>query len=393
MQDMRVAIFTDTYLPEVNGVAKTLGRWVNYLESRGIACRVFAPESGDDSEDKPDRDFVHRFYSIPFLLYPELKLAIPNPFQIRKALREFEPTIVHAATPFNLGLFGLRYARKNNVPIVASYHTHFDQYLQHYKIQWVEPTLWRYMHWFHTDCRRIYVPSPSTKAYLEQKGMRGLEVWSRGVDTELFRPVSDREKILHKWNIPSDSFVLLYVGRLAPEKSVEVLLRAWHKLPADIRSRGRLVLTGDGPLAEELREMLPQNGHMIMTGFVQGRELAELYGAADLFVFPSATETFGNVVLESMAAGTPVIGAAAGGVLDNVQHNRTGLLCTPGSEEEFAAAIERLYRDGELRASMGRNAREYAEQQSWEQIFGRLLDSYRDVLEQESARVRGDFAN
>jgi glycosyltransferase involved in cell wall biosynthesis len=213
---MRVALFTDTYLPDVNGVANTLGRWVHYLESRGVECKVFAPSS--EGAQQAGSSIVERFYSLPFLLYPECRMAIPNPIHINKTLKAFQPDLVHVATPFNLGLVGLHYAKKNNVPIVASYHTHFDQYLSFYKLQWMEPMLWKYMLWFHQECRKIYVPSESTRLHLREKGLSRLEIWSRGVEGNRFHPCVSREKVWKSYGVDPDRFIILYVGRLAPEK-------------------------------------------------------------------------------------------------------------------------------------------------------------------------------
>ncbi|RTE07025.1 glycosyltransferase family 4 protein [Paenibacillus whitsoniae] len=379
---MRVALFTDTFLPDVNGVAKTLGRWTQFLEAKGVQIKVFAPASLHAKDHDPFR--VERFYSIPLLLYPECRLAIPNPLQLRKTLHAFQPTLVHCATPFNLGLFGLHHARKYKTPLVASYHTHFDQYLSHYKIPWVEPTLWKYMQWFHHSCEKVYVPSQSTLHHLESKGMRNLEIWSRGVDTAQFHPNVERKSVLAAYGISSQSFVILYVGRLAPEKSVEVAIESFRSLPADIRKNSRLIIAGDGPSAALLREFCEDEGDVTFTGFVQGRQLADLYAAADVLLFPSATETFGNVVLEAMASGTPVIGAAAGGVQDTIAHGQTGLLCPPGDVAAFTEALQRLYLSEADRHRLAAAGLAYAQRQSWDHIFSKLLASCEEVVQRSA---------
>ncbi|MDQ1911694.1 glycosyltransferase family 1 protein [Paenibacillus sp. GD4] len=382
---MRVAIFTDTFLPDINGVAKTLGRWVDYLESRGVECKVFAPQS--QSPENTDRQTVERFYSIPFLLYPECRMAILSPINLRRTWKAFAPDLIHVATPFNLGLLGLFYAKRNHIPLVASYHTHFDQYLSYYKLQWMEPMLWRYMLWFHQECRKIYVPSRSTREHLLDKGLHNLEIWSRGVEVNLFHPFVDRRKVLAECNIDPSHFVLLYVGRLAPEKSIDVLLAAFDGLCDDIRTRSHLIIAGDGPLLGPLQEQYADRKDVTFTGFKMGKELSELYAAADAFVFPSATETFGNVVLEAMASGTAVIGAAAGGVKDNIEHGRTGLLCPPGEPAAFTRAMQVLYSDPLYRLELAREGRSYSLGQSWEHIFSRLYGSYLDVV----SEARGNY--
>lgn len=376
---MKVALFTDTFLPDVNGVARTLARWVRYLENHGVSCKVFAPQCDENPGTDYNSTMVERFYSIPFLFYPECKLAIPNPIHLKRTLMEFQPDLIHVATPFNLGLYGLHYGKKRKIPIVASYHTHFDQYLQYYKMQWVESMLWKYMAWFHQACSRIYVPSRSTMEYLEQRGFDNLEVWSRGVDPSRFHPKVNRSEVLKKYGVPEDKFVMLFVGRLAPEKSVDVVLETFRRLPERIRANASLILAGDGPLFKELTENNTDES-VHFTGFVQGSELSSLYAAADLFVFPSATETFGNVVLEAMASGTAVIGAAAGGVMDTVMHGQNGWLCPAGDTDAFIQAVIHLYDNEGLRKHLESHGLAYSAEQNWDSIFTRLLDSYRQVI-------------
>ena len=375
---MRVALFTDTYVPEVNGVAKTLGRWAEFLESQGIPCKVFAPTA--EERFAASRSSVERLFSVPFLLYPECKFALPNPSRMKKALREFDPTIVHVATPFNIGFLGSHYARKRGIPLVGSYHTHFDQYLSYYKLQWMEPVLMKYMSWFYADCQKIYVPSRSAKEHLRPYGFPETEIWGRGINADLFNPNVNRDAALRSFGVDPSSFVVLYVGRLAAEKSVDSLLEAFRSLPEAERADMELVIAGDGPLYRELSETIAPHERIRLLGFVEGRRLAELYAASDVFLFPSATETFGNVVLEAMASGTPVVGAAAGGVADTVRHGDTGWLCPPRDAAAFAAALTTLRRDAGLRERLSAAALEYAREQSWDRIFQGLLSSYEQVV-------------
>jgi glycosyltransferase involved in cell wall biosynthesis len=383
---MRVAIFTDTYLPEVNGVARTLGKWSRYLESQHIPCRIFAPTAPANHREEVS-NHVERFFSIPFFLYPECQFALPNPLNMKRALQEFQPTIIHVATPFNLGLLGNHYARKLDIPVVASYHTHFDQYLHYYKLSWMEPTLWKYMTWFHANCRKVYVPSESTRQHLQHRGFPELEIWGRGIESEKFHPKVDRHTVLQHYGVDSRKFVILFVGRLAPEKSIDVLIKAFLAVPQHLREQMELVIAGDGPMHEELSEIAKEHRNIRLTGFLHGENLRELYAAADLFLFPSATETFGNVILESMASGTAVIGAAAGGVQDNIRHGETGWLCPPHDVPAFTAAISELYAHPQLRAQLASAGRAYALTQSWDRIFARLLSSYEQAIASPTTKL------
>ncbi|KMJ57744.1 glycosyl transferase [Bacillus sp. LL01] len=372
---MKIAIFTDTFAPDVNGVAKTLKRFTNYLDSKGMEYRVFAPESTNKDLFTSQ---VHRFASLPFFLYPECRLALPNMNSVKAELQEFKPDLIHVATPFNIGLCGLHYAKKLNIPVVGSYHTDFDKYLEYYDLQFLTKVLWSYMRWFHRPLLKIFVPSTDTQNHLKKYGFINTAIWPRGVDCSVFHPDASYSKQLkNKYNI-KEKFLLSYVGRLAPEKDVAILPEIQASLPASIRRDVHWLIVGDGPLKQELHKKAPPN--MTFAGFQSGQNLAEVYAGSDLFVFPSATETFGNVVLESLASGTPVVGANAGGVKTIIQQGLTGHLCIQNDAKAFAAAITSLLVDEENREQMGLAGRQYALKQSWDAIFDKLLKDYKNTL-------------
>lgn len=379
---MKLTIFTDTYWPEVNGVALSLQRWVNFLEERGHQCQVFAPSLNGGRVVRDGS--VIRYPSFSFPLYKQCKLAVPVPWRMMKMVREFAPDLIHVATPFNIGLCGRYAALSLKVPFVASYHTHFERYLPHYRLGALLPVLDRYMRWFHQHCDKIFVPSPSTKAHLERQGYKRVEVKGNGVDLALFQPHVDRTAVRARYGLKDDHFILLFVGRLAPEKGIDVLLNTFHFLPERIKSHSRLVLVGEGPLYEGLAKTYG-NGHsgVHVLGFRHGRELADIYAASDLFVFPSATETFGNVVLEAMASGIPVIGANAGGICDNIRHMRTGWLCQPGDVEQFRQAVVTLHDEPELRRTLAQAGLSYSRMQSWPAVLEKMLDSCLEVIEEK----------
>lgn len=392
---MKVAIFTDTYAPEINGVARTLSRWTQYLERQGVHCRVFAPEpSLSGGHGMPADSPVERFASLPFFLYPECRLAFPSLSYVSKSLRSFKPDLVHVATPFNLGLCGIHYARKFDIPLVASYHTNFDHYLSFYNLQWMEKLLWRYMEWFHRDCSSIFVPSMTTLSSLADRGWDAsrMKLWTRGVDPAAFypnlKPDLERASFLERQGLSDCSFLALYAGRLAPEKDVDIALDAFARLQAKDPG-ARLVLAGDGPSASLLKERCRREGiRAVFIGFAELPELRQWYAAADIMLFPSPTETFGNVVLEAMACGTAVIGANAGGVKNTIRHGENGLLCEAGDVDGFADALSNLHANRERREAMGRNAQSYSLTQSWDGIFGRLLDEYKLIKSHKRPIIR-----
>ncbi|MGG1489588.1 glycosyltransferase family 1 protein [Bacillus licheniformis] len=374
---MKIAIFTDTFTPDVNGCARTLKRYTDYLEKNGMPYKVFAPESTHETQFSSR---IRRFTSMPFFLYPECRIALPNLIKMKSELREFHPDLIHIATPFNIGLAGLKLAKKWNIPVVGSYHTDFDQYLSYYDLQMFSKLLWKYMLWFHKDFRKVFVPSRKTFMQLKAKQFRNLSIWKRGVDCSQFSPAHQTEHIRRRYGI-KETYILSYVGRLAPEKDLETLLKiASH--PA-LKDDVHWLIAGDGPLKKELEKRAPLN--MTFAGYVKGEELASIYASSDLFVFPSPTETFGNSALEALACGTPVIGADSGGLKDFIQNGRNGFLSEPRNPEAFTANILRVLSNPSLKKRMAYEARSYALTQSWDVIFDNLLSECKSVLADLSA--------
>ncbi|MDG5787763.1 glycosyltransferase family 1 protein [Evansella sp. AB-P1] len=371
---MRIALFTDTFAPQVNGVAKTLGRLVNYFEKENIPHEIFVPEQVDDNSLFSGN--VHGFTSLPFLLYPECRIALPNILKIRNRLQTLQPDLIHLATPFNVGLCGLHYATKYHVPYVASYHTHFDQYLDYYKLGFMLPWIWKYQHWFHRNAKKIFVPSNETKNHLEEKGFKELELWPRGVDCHIFNPHRNKRDFKERYHI-TKKYTLLYVGRVAPEKDLHILSEMVENLSSELKKEVQWVVVGEGPMLSELKQKHKQD--ICFTGYLDGEELADAYTAADLFVFPSSSETFGNVVLEALASGTPAIVANSGGVKEIVIDGVTGILCSPNDTASFIEGVERMLLSHSLRRSMSLKSRSYSKKQSWDKIFSNLLFQYEKV--------------
>ncbi|GAE37086.1 glycosyltransferase family 4 protein [Halalkalibacter akibai] len=379
---MRIAIFSDTYAPEINGVARTLKRYTDYLDKMKIEYKLFVPES---SYQVPAVSHVQRLTSIPFLLYPECRIALPNPLHLKQTLDEFNPTLIHIATPFNLGLYGLHYGKKHNIPMIASYHTHFDDYLSYYHLTFLEKWVWKYMSWFHRSFEKVYVPSNSTKEkLLSNKVHDQIEIWGRGVNHEMFSPTKrSKEQLKKKFHIKEKN-ILLYVGRIAPEKDIDIVLKTFQSLPESVNKDSHLIIVGDGPQFRSLAEQKLTN--ITWTGFMEGEPLAEIYASSDVFVFPSPTETFGNVVLEALASGLPVIGANSGGVQHLITNGKTGFLCEPKNVNQFVQQTSFLLENESLRTACSKEAREFALTFSWDDIFQELIKSL-EVVVKERVRI------
>jgi glycosyltransferase involved in cell wall biosynthesis len=378
---MRIAIFTDTFYPEVNGVANTLKKFTHYLESQQISYKVFAP---DAVSSEYISDHIHRFKSLSFFLYPECRLAIPNILQLKTEIEQFSPDLIHVATPFTVGLSGVYFAKKYNIPLVGSYHTDFNNYLHFYDLQFLAKPLWKYMKWFHHSFEKLFVPSIDTLEKLNSHGFKNLEIWPRGVDCQHYHPNYKNEFTRSRYSI-SEKFILTYVGRLAPEKDLKTLMKIACSLPPEINEQVHWLIAGDGPLLKELQMTAIPN--MTFTGYLKGIELAEIYSATDLFVFPSPTETFGNVVLESLASGVPVIGANAGGVKNIISSGITGYLCKPGNADDFVNHIVQLLGNDLSRAQMAINARKFALSQKWDRIFEDVINQYSSVINKPAKKI------
>lgn len=380
---MRIAYFTDTFLPQINGVTNTLERLGEYLASKHIQHMFFAPEYYETIK-KPVKSPVHRFNSVSLPLYPECRLSIPLYPNLCKTADRFKPDVVHIVTPLGIGLAGLKYARERDIPVVSSYHTNFDVYLKYYRLEYMEEAVWNFFRWFHSQCSINFCPSHDTLAYLKNKGIENLRIWSRGIDTAKYTPQACARDMKSKLRKEGKT-VFLYVGRLAAEKDLDILMDSINNINREHSGKAEFVFVGDGPMASRLKENAPVN--TVFTGYLKGSDLASAYASADVFVFPSSTETFGNVILEAMASGLPVITVSSGGVKDNIIHGYNGFLCEPRDAVSFTHGIEKFLENKNLTAAMGKNAREYTLQKTWDKVFDQLISDYSTVAEAADERL------
>lgn len=370
---LRLAIFTDTFTPQVNGVARTLARLVQAVEARGGAVRV---ETVADPAAAVDAR-VHGWPSTPFWAYPQLRMAAPPKAEAIARLRRWRPTLVHAATPFGVGLAGRAAARALGVPFVTSYHTSFSEYLRHYGLSALDAVAWPFLRWFHNSGRRTFAPSQLVATQLAAQGFQDVRVWSRGVDPLRFHPRFRSAEMRAAMGASTDDLVVAYVGRLAPEKGIHVALDGLRGVMAESGSRVRLAIAGDGPDEARCRAMAPPGTWF--AGSLSGDALSAFYASADLFVFPSTTETFGNVVLEAMASGLPVVAPDTGATLE-LADARTAQLFRGGSAESLAAAVRALAADTARRAELRTAGLAVAASRSWPAVWDALLAEYAAVV-------------
>jgi len=377
---IRLALFSDTFAPQVNGVARTLDRLCTALRARGGSVRVY---TADDPEARAD-EAVHRFPSRSFWAYPQLRLAWPHRRDVLDSLRDFPPTLVHSATEFGVGLAGRRAARALDVPFVSSYHTSFAAYAAHSGLGALARPGWTYLRWFHNAGRRTYCPTTAIVDEVTTQGFTHCREWSRGVDSDLFSPRFRSAAFRESIGASDDTLLVAYVGRIAPEKSVGVALEAVRLAAAARTSAVRLVVVGDGPFENTARNTAPAG--TTFTGRLEGRALSEVYASADVLLFPSTTDTFGNVMLESMASGTPVIGADVGPTRE-VLHPDRGWVCAAGNADAFARQLIALVDDRSVLRAMRERALNHARGRSWHVIWDTLFADYLSVQGGVPARV------
>jgi glycosyltransferase involved in cell wall biosynthesis len=366
---MRISFVTDTWLPEVNGVTTVLATMHRGLERRGHVVQVIAPRYGTHEDDPPG---VVRRPAVVMPGYAFSRLALPFDRGTGRALREFRPDLVHVITEGPLGAAGRRYALSAGIPFVTSFHTDFPRYAARYLGRWAVAPVRAYLRRFHSIAAATQTPSEATRAELAELGVSRAVVWGRGVDSALFSPAR-RSGARREALGATDRVVVLHVSRLAVEKDVDTLIASFQRAHDQLGEALCFVVAGDGPRAAEVRAALPFAHHR---GFVARSELADVYADADLFVFPSRTETCGLVVLEAMASGLPVIATNEGGVRENLRNGINGLALPGGDATAFAAAIEELATDGQQRHAMGQAARAFAMARDWERELDALEPLY-----------------
>ena len=333
---LRVALVTETYPPEINGVAMTLGRLADGIAASGHRMAIVRPRQVQEPAGPPPENHLLTA-GLPIPRYPELRFGLPAARRLHEAWRSRKPDIVHIATEGPLGFSALATARRLDIPVVSTFHTNFHSYSRHYGIGWLQGSIERYLRWFHNRTAVTLAPTLELAEKLARRGFRNVGVLSRGVDTRLFHPGRRSAALRQSWHAAEQDPVAIVVGRLAPEKNLGLALRAF----AAIRSHhpnARMVFVGDGPLRETLSRQCPE---CLFVGTKRGAELAAHYASADLFLFPSLTETFGNVVSEALASGLPVVAYDYAAASSLIVAGENGRSVPPGDASAFIdAAVE-----------------------------------------------------
>lgn len=380
---MKIAFFTETFLPKVDGIVTRLTKTIESLTKTGDEVIIFCPEGC------PEEFMGAKVIGVPAMplpLYPELKLGLPGA-AVSDALDSFKPDLIHVVNPAVLGLGGIWLAKTNGIPLVASYHTHLPKYLEHYGMGMLEPLLWELLKAAHNQALLNLCTSTAMVKELSEKGIQNTALWQRGVDTDTFRPDlrknTMRKKLLGKFS--DEGALLIYVGRLSAEKQIERIKPVLDALP-----KARLALVGDGPYRNQLEKIF-DGSPTTFVGYLAGEELASAYASGDAFLFPSSTETLGLVLLEAMAAGCPVVGANKGGIPDIITDGINGCLYDPDGDnngtESLILATEKLLGDKSERQEMRNAARAEAERWGWPAATEQLRKFYQQILNKSVGEI------
>jgi len=381
-RSLRVAVVTETYPPEVNGVAVTISRVIDGLRQNRHDVQLVRPRQSaldqgmdaDSGGNPPLREVLLRGLPIP--RYPQLKMGMPCKRALLSLWTRARPDVVHLVTEGPLGWSALAAATQLKLPVVSDFRTNFHAYSRHYGVAWLHNAIMAYLRAFHNRTACTMVPTVALQQQLAASGFRNLQVVARGVDTRLFDPARRSAERRRAWGADEHTTVVLCVGRLAPEKNLMALATAWAAMQATA-PRCKLVLVGDGPARDALQARLPD---AVFAGLRHGEDLAAHYASADVFLFPSVTETFGNVVPEAMASGLAVVAYDYAAAAQLIRHGDSGLLAGYDNIEQLVHAAQRSVADRSAARAMGRQARAVAQCLNWDRIIGLIEARYDDAI-------------
>ncbi|MDH7602988.1 MAG: glycosyltransferase family 4 protein [Armatimonadota bacterium] len=386
---MRIVIFTESYEPIINGVSVFVGTLRDEMTRRGHEVFIFAPQF---KGYKDNHDNVFRWPSRHTVLMPDYPFPLPWAPQLAKVFQSLNADIVHTQTPFILGITAARWARNLGIPLVSTNHTLYTEYAHYVPVRPMIITklaIVQLMKWYYSKCDLIVAPSRTVEQILRSYGItRPIEVVKTGVVPAAEMPSGTREKVRSDLGIGPEDFVLLYVGRIAREKNLDMLLRAFAKLLSGY-PRVKLLLVGGGPALRETRRLASRLGiedSVRFVGALRRPDIDPIFVASDVFVFPSTTETQGIAICEAMSAGLPVVAVNAGGIPENISDGVDGIL-TPDDPDAFASAVERLMVDDEERRRMGMSAKQNASRFSVEAMGDRFEKIYSDVIKSRKCAV------
>ncbi len=374
---LRIAVVTETWPPEVNGVAMTLAKLVQGLSHRNHDVQLIRPRQTKTDSPMSDASLEEVLMrGMPIPRYPELKLGLPSKKTLVKTWTLRRPDVVHIATEGPLGWSALQAAKVLKLPVTSDFRTNFQSYSKHYGVGWLRKPIVAYLRKFHNATACTMVPTRELMRTLSQNGFANLKVVSRGVDTKLFNIAKRDTRLRSSWGATDDTKVLISVGRMAPEKNLDQVLKTYDALKSTGQAF-KLVMVGDGPLKEQFQKRYPE---IIFPGMLSQTNLAAYYASSDLFIFPSQTETFGNVTLEALASGIPVLAFDCAAARDWVQTGVNGWLIAENNPEGFAAQAVAIFNSKDLLDQITQSTRQQVVHLDWDQIAEQVESVFWDAI-------------
>jgi phosphatidylinositol alpha 1,6-mannosyltransferase len=368
---MRVAIYAGTYKKNQDGATKTLYELTDSLLRRNIKVGIWA--FSITPQNRPGLS-LHKIPSIPLCFYPDYQIALPIR-QLASQLDEFQPHLIHIAAPDLVGVFLVKYAKRENIPVVMSYHTDFPSYLKPYKIDYLEKAVWKYFKWFYNQAHAVFVPTEKVARELAEKGIRHSKIWSRGIHPQVFNPTFSSARLRGQWGARGKK-VILFSGRFVWYKDLTTVIEIYQLFKKGGGEEVVFVLLGKGPVEDELKRWMPE---AVFPGYLSGKDLSAAYASADILLFPSTTEAFGNVVQEALSSGIPAIVSDQGGCQEIVENSGGGLIVRAKDSESFYRCCQKLLSDTTLYRKLRQNGLKYARDRVWEKINDAVISEYRRI--------------
>jgi glycosyltransferase involved in cell wall biosynthesis len=368
-RSQNICVVTETYPPEINGVALTLAHLVNGLLARGHSVSIVRPKQRQSDGSAHECDCAGALVrGFPLPGYQGLQFGVPAGGLLRRSWRHHPPDAVYVATEGPLGWSAIRAARGLGIPIVSGFHTNYHNYCKHYRVGWLYHLALRYLRWFHNQTECTLVSNADLRDRLLSVGFSNVAILERGVDSQLFSPQRRCTELRRDWGVADDDLVVLYVGRVAPEKNLALAIEAYRAMKR-VHARIKFVIVGDGPLRITLQR---EHSELIFAGTHTGEDLARHYASADVFLFASETETFGNVTLEAMASGLAVIAYSYAGAKVHIVDGETGILVRYGDEKAFVDSACRLIRESRTLSKIRLQAQQYVSALNWPRVVERF---------------------
>ena len=376
---MRITIVTETFPPDVNGVAMTLNRIANGLEKRGHSLQIIRPQPEEPSVVNFGTYEEIRVMGFPIPGYPSLRFGLPSPRKLYHLWKEQLPDAIYIATEGPLGLSALDVAEKLKIPVTSGFHTNFHQYMKHYKVPLFRNAMAGYLKWFHNRTQTTFAPSPDMLRRLDLLGFENLQLLGRGVDTQLFSPGKRCPKLREQWGATEEDPVILYVGRIAAEKNLTLFADATNQLKQK-HPNLKCVIVGDGPEKDTLKKNLP---YAVFAGTQQGEDLAKHYASADFFLFPSTSETFGNVVTEALASGLITLAFNYAAPKMYIENQVNGFKVQMDQNQLFLNAADQILLDQTQWTKIRQEATKSVQTLSWTSILERFEQTLLNVIERQ----------